>query len=183
MPFRKMLFSLMTKEYTVLQKEQLLLGAKHGLSMDEIQLYAFSGYNFAQMRTIRIALEERKNVKDILDPDLSAAEMELILIDGVKKKKTAKKNTLILLPLLVTLYLFSKPNDEAVLVLSQSMVNIEVGEHFDAARYVQKMNGPNAVLYLPESVDTNQTGSYVLVYRLETDTGSVSENLLLNVTD
>lgn len=186
MSLRKMIVSLMTKDYTVLQKEQLLLGAEHGLSMEEIQLYSFSGYNFAQMRTIRTALEEKKDVKEILDPDLSVAEMERILTNKKEKKKSfLRKKALYILPVVVCLclYLFFGPDDDTVLVLSQSMVNIEVGEYFDATRYVQKMKGPNAVLYLPEHVDTGKPGSYVLVYRLETDTGTVSESLLLNVTD
>lgn len=72
-------------------------------------------------------------------------------------------------------------SEDLEIQLKQSIVNIQVGDDFQPMDYVVRVLGKDAILYLPETVDTTKEGSYVLVYRLETEDVEIRKNLILNV--
>lgn len=182
MKYLKKWNALWEKDFTLLQMEQVFLGAENGLSMDQIYLYATGEYNFKQMKVIREAIENQKDVKKILDSNLDAETMRMI-IEGKADppKKFAFPYPIAFAIVLIAFLLPLKDNPS--IDLKQDIVNIETGEVFRAYDYIQHVSGKNPILYLPNDVDTSKAGSYVMVYRLKTEDGEVSESLVLNVLD
>lgn len=182
MKYLKKWNALWEKDFTLLQMEQVYIGAENGLSMEQIYLYATGEYNFQQMRVIREALEEQKDVQKILNSDINAETMRQI-VDGntIPSKKFIFPYPIVIIMIFVAFLIPLK--DIPAIDLKQDIVNIEIGDSFQAYDYIRHVSGRNPVLYLPEDVDTSKAGSYVMIYHLETDDGEATESLVLNVME
>ena len=171
------------EKYTFLQFKEISLGRAHGLSEEEIKLYAKPSLNYLQMQIIREDLErgtDHEKVRFIAKPWLSIEEM-LDLQQELTQKTVAEMPLLIrrrslifmilclLVPLCSGIYLLYRhihPADPLILKLREDAVTVSEGDIFEPSLYISDTSGRGAKLQMPERFTAEEPGTRLLVYRL-----------------
>ncbi|MBQ6450674.1 MAG: hypothetical protein IJJ29_01975 [Solobacterium sp.] len=171
------------EKYTFLQFKEISLGRAHGLSEEEIKLYAKPSLNYLQMQIIREDLErgtDHEKVRYIAKPWLSIEEM-LDLQQELTQKTVAEMPLLIrrrslifmilclLVPLCSGIYLLYRhiqPADPLILKLREDAVTVSEGDIFEPSLYISDTSGRGAKLQMPERFTAEEPGTRLLVYRL-----------------
>ncbi len=171
------------EKYTFLQYKEISLGRAHGLSEEEIKLYAKPSLNYLQMQIIREDLErgtDHEKVRYIAKPWLSIEEM-LDLQQELTQKTVAEMPLLLhrssiifmvlclLVPLCSGIYLLYRhiqPADPLILQLREDAVTVIEGDIFEPSLYIAESAGRGAKLQMPERFTAEEPGTRLLVYRL-----------------
>ena len=192
---------------TFLQNKEINLGLAHGLSAEQIRLYACPQFNYLQMEQIRLGLEHG------LDPELIAVfavpgkkqdqmkeERERLeqglpvlpdnLVSNGPGWKTAAVCTAVLAvsALLSAVLAYSAHRRMEMLLnplnlhLTADQVQLETGSIFRPREYLGEYDA-DAVLTLPQPPDTAKAGTHVLAYTLQKDRRMTRRTLVLNIVE
>ena len=176
MYYVKKFLSCFTSEFTCLQKEEIRIGFANGLSEKQVIVYASCEFNHLQMEQMRLALEHGvawKDVKRSMHADMCVKKMQevrLSLESGlfVGRDYVHLCFPIVMLSLLVCLFLTLYGNEKPHLRLKKDTVTLSCGEVFEPMEYIDSFSSYRGQLVLPSTIDTNQPGNHVAVYRLKT---------------
>ena len=184
-------------------------GFRHGLSVEQVEIYANGKYDHLQMAQIRMALEDGlayNQISAFLRPEISADVMEHArikirdgnVIDETKKielnRKRAKNLLLmIIIPIVFCVglmiffvssrYIRAKKQDLVIRLKTNDLV-LEYGDVFNPADYVEDYtNTFETELILPETIDTAVTGVHNVIYRLKNPLKSITETMTVHIVD
>ncbi len=185
----KMMMACFETELTYLQKKEIEIGRKHGLKEKEINLYASREYNYLQMREIRLCFEhgiEYKKIKKYMNAEISFERMHQIRmqLEAGKKVKIDYQRyvpVFLFVSFLLFLSLFPMEEQKPYLELVSDTVVLQCGQSFDPMSYVKSFSSLKGELILPSSIDTNQRGNYVVVYRFRTVKEEIEKLLYVKV--
>lgn len=185
----KMIMACFESELTFLQKKEIELGIKHGLKEKEIKLYASREYNYLQMREIRLCFEqgiEYKQIKKYMNAEIQFERMHQMRMQieaGEKVKMDYQRYSplFVFVCLLLLFTLFPMETQKPYLELKSDTVTLECGESFDPMAYVKSYSSMKGELILPSTIDTNQKGNYVVVYRFRTIKEEIEKLLYITV--
>lgn len=188
----KMIFSYFDNELTYLQLREIDEAKKAGLTEEDICILSQGGYNHLQMHEIRLALQkgiDQKKMRCMFHPSLSYETMHYIRlqlekgedVDDIIFKKQLIAFFLFLL-LLLGLTLFMPAHEEPFLELKSDSVILEVGEAFHPMEYIDSYSRGKGQLILPETIDTQKEGNYVLVYKLMSEDTLIEKVLHITIT-
>lgn len=172
----KTLYACFDPELTYLQTQEIEEGKKAGLTDQQIQAFSFSAYNYLQMKELRLALQsgmDKKRIKCMFRPALSHETMHWMrmqLENGEKVDDVIFKKHLIAfflsLILLLSFTLFMPSYEAPYLELKEDSIHLQIGEAFHPMEYIEGYSRGKGQLILPEMIDTQKEGDYVLVYKL-----------------
>ncbi len=164
------------EKYTYLQYKEIQTGREHGLSEQEIRLYARPCFNYLQMQFLRQALEDgldSKALKMIAKTGLSVDEMkdyqvwiqygrELPVIFSARLLKIACAVVFFLVSGFCA-YLWVNRETEDPLVLTDTEITLSAGDVFLPGKYVLSSKGE---LILPDSFTAAGTGTRLVIYKV-----------------
>lgn len=163
----KMLYACFDTELTFLQKQQVLLGKKNGLSNTQIQMYASREFNYLQMEQIRLAFQQGVSEKVI--HKMCHAHLS---IDTLHALRTNEKQTIhntrkyvIWFALLFVSIVWMIPKEQPYFSLTQEEVTIHVGDPFDPMQYIDTYSYTKGRIEIPQMISTDTSGHYICVYR------------------
>lgn len=186
----KTMISYFESELTPLQNYEIQEGIKNGLSKKQVMTYASKEYNFLQMEQLRLALEHRLNrteMKYLYDSSLSYITMKEIReklennerIDiKISHKNVIHSFLIVSILLMITLFLpvYSKPR----LLLKEDSITLKQGDTFNPMSYIQLYTGKGKLI-VPSSINTNEKGNQIAIYRLITVEKTIDKILLIHV--
>lgn len=172
----KTLYAYFDNDLTYLQNKEIEEARKAGLSDQEIQTFSFSAYNHLQMKELRLALQSGMDIKKMrcmFRPGLSHEMMHWMRLQLEKGEKVEdiilKKHLVmifVILLVLLALTLYMPVYEEPYLELKEDSITLEVGDPFHPMAYIEGYSRGKGQLILPETIDTEKEGNYVLVYKL-----------------
>lgn len=187
----KTLYACFDNELTYLQAHEIAEAKKAGLTDQQIQSFSFPAYNHLQMKEIRLALQngtDTKKMRCMLRPGLSYEAMHWMRLRLEKGEKVddiiLKKNLVVVfvvLIVLLSLVLYMPPYEAPYLELKQDSVILETGAPFHPMEYIEGYSRGKGQLILPESIDTQKEGEYVLVYKLMSDDTLIEKVLHITI--
>lgn len=180
-------------QWNTLQKEQIELGRKEGLSERQIRLYAKHRYSFLQMQEIRTALADGFSIRDVRKlcrPWYSDRDMEKIRLRLKNKEKNPSGMSvrtwcagaaLLVLGAALIISGYIRISERPDLSLSAAAVTLKAGEPFEPMKYVASCSQKAEKLSLPSGVDTLSPGTKAAVYRLKAGQEEITRILLVKV--
>lgn len=174
------------KNLDLLQKMEVQNGIDHGLTDEEISVYAKPSYNYLQMKEMRTALEHGVEVRLVkrMKPHMCLKEMEhmrLCLEAGESvsfrlhiPRTDGRVIGLLLCVMMLFCAGFAKMR-EPVLTVRQDTVVLQKGEVFDSAKYVELSGLCRGELILPDNVNTEEPGTYLAVYTFRWGNSEISD--------
>lgn len=191
------------------QIQEIEEGLKHGLSVNQIEIYAKDCYDNMQMQEIRLGLEHglsEPQMAVFLHPNISYEEMrynrqqieDLNVInehanaDLLKKRISIIGRVLIVIAVIVAvgagLYVgreYIQAEFQTIeLELDEEEATVNYGDSFIPLEHVKSYTKEDGVeLILPQEIDTKKIGKQTLIYTVKNKMKSVSKELVLNVVD
>ena len=191
------------------QLQEIEEGLKHGLSVNQIEIYAKDCYDNMQMQEIRLGLEHglsEPQMAVFLHPNISYEEMrynrqqieDLNVInehanaDLLKKRISIIGRVLIVIAVIVAvgagLYVgreYIQAEFQTIeLELDKAEATVNYGDSFIPLEHVKNYTKEDGVeLILPQEIDTKKIGKQTLIYTVKNKMKSVSKELVLNVVD
>ncbi len=164
------------EKYTYLQYKEIQTGREHGLSEQEIRLYARPRFNYLQMQFLRQALEDgldSRELKKIAKTGLSVDEMkdyQVWIQYGRELPVIFPAHVLKIMCIVLFFvicgfcaYRWLNRETEDPLVLTDTEITLYAGDVFLPGKYVLSSEGE---LVLPESFTAVQTGTRLVVYKV-----------------
>lgn len=164
------------EKYTYLQYKEIQTGREHGLSEQEIRLYARPCFNYLQMQFLRQALEDgldSRELKKIAKTGLSVDEMKdyQVWIQYGRELPVIFPARLLKIVCAVVFFILSgfcayrwmNRETEDPLVLTDTEITLSAGDVFLPGKYVLSSEGD---LILPESFTAAETGTRLVIYKV-----------------
>jgi hypothetical protein len=167
-------------EFSSMQMREIRLGFEAGLSFDQVRSYAKITMTEKDMRSVRDRINEDAKIAPQRQAELHHKHLRNVLIFVLI---IAGGIGAAFAGLLLTgsLNAYLQPLD---LTLTADQVNIEYGSSFSPMEYVQSYTQDSAVeLILPESFDANVLGDKVLHYKLKNSKKVITKELDVHVID
>lgn len=189
--------------------EQVRLGFEHGLTINQVDIYAKSCFDPMQMEEIRFAFEDGLTLDDIdkfAKPEFGYEQMNHVRIKIRNEKKVDEnKQADLTKKYLFNIFLFAVIAgllivivvgsilakgeltlyfEQLELVLSDSEVEVEYNSPFLAMNYVKEYTEKDGVeLILPEEIHTDVLGSQIVLYKVRNAKKVITRELIVNVVD
>ena len=167
-------------EFSSMQMREIRLGFEAGLSFDQVRSYAKTTMTEKDMRSVRDRIDEEAKIAPQRQAELHHKHLKNVLIFVLI---IAGGIGAAFAGLLLTgsLNAYLQPLD---LTLTADQVNIEYGNSFSPMEYVQSYTQDSEVeLILPDPLDTNALGKKELLYKLKNSKKVVTKELEVNVID
>lgn len=191
------------------QLHQIQLGFQHGLTADQVNLYATNEYDSMQMKEIRLGYEtglSEEQIRSYANPEIEASAMNHMRISIDRNEKISdirqveyrQKKWKLRLIVIAVLFIGSSIiaggyylQDEIRLytqvldlTLTSSDTDIEYGSDFNPLDYVQSYSkDPNVELILPDGFTANTLGETKVLYKLKNEKKVITKELVLHVVD
>ena len=167
-------------EFSSMQMREIRLGFEAGLSFDQVRSYAKITMTEKDMRSVRDRINEDAKIAPQRQAELHHKHLRNVLIFVLI---IAGGIGAAFAGLLLTgsLNAYLQPLD---LTLTADQVNIEYGSSFSPMEYVQSYTQDSAVeLILPDPLDTNALGKKELLYKLKNSKKVITKELEVNIID
>ena len=167
-------------KFDSMQMREIRLGFEAGLSFEQVQSYAKESISADDMEEIRLKIDEDSKVTEIRHTELRHKHLKNILFAILI---IAGGIAAVFAGFLLTgnLNAYMQPLD---LTLISDQVDIEYGSSFNPMEYVQSFTQDgSAELFLPDPIDTKVLGKKELLYKLKNSKKVVTKELDVNVID
>ncbi len=179
--------------FDLLQNEQIQLGYEHGLTQRQVKLYAKRKNNFLKMEQLRLACEsgiawrDCKRIARMCRSDTEMKQYRVQLEHHLPVRWKRPWKAIIVTSVLLCMisgrqYHQYYEKNAPFLTLSQQEISLMKGEVFQPLAYIESYSQNSGTLILP-NIDTEKTGSQIAVYTLETNRGTITELLQVNIVD
>ena len=191
------------------QMNEVILGLKHHLTTNQVDIYANEKYDFMQMQEIRLGLENglsEKQMSVFLDPSIDYKAMRINRMqledvnainehasaDLIKKRVGVGFRVVLILAIIFTVFVVGYFGKKYFMILNQPMeiklksdhIELKYGEVFNPIDYIEDYTKADGIqLILPESVNTKQIGEIKVIYTLKNQLKSISKELTIKIQD
>ena len=191
------------------QMNEVILGLKHHLTTNQVDIYANEKYDFMQMQEIRLGLENglsEKQMSVFLDPCIDYKAMRINRMqledvnainehasaDLIKKRVGVGFRVVLILAIIFTVFVVGYFGKKYFMILNQPMeiklksdhIELKYGEVFNPIDYIEDYTKADDIqLILPEAVETKQIGEIKVIYTLKNQLKSISKELTIKIQD
>lgn len=171
-----------SKKYDHLQMREIRLGFEHGLSEEQIDLFAKypEEYSYNAMNNARIKLENGNMIDEQAKAKVRSNQLKngllfsafLLILVGIGVCGTVVKNYL------------NERNQELDIQLYADTIQLNYGDTFNPSKYIKSYtNADNVELTIPEPIDTHQLGSITITYSLRNHIKTIKKQMQVVVVD
>lgn len=171
-----------SKKYDHLQMREIRLGFEHGLSEEQIDLFAKypEEYSYNAMNNARIKLENGNMIDEQAKAKVRSNQLKngllfsafLLILVVIGVCGTVVKNYL------------DERNQELDIQLYADTIQLNYGDTFNPSKYIKSYtNADNVELTIPEPIDTHQLGSITITYSLRNHIKTIKKQVQVVVVD
>lgn len=171
-----------SKKYDHLQMREIRLAFEHGLSENQIDLFAKypEEYSYNAMNNARIKLEN----ENMIDEQAK-----------VKVRSKQLKNGLLFVVIILVVavigvcgtvlkYYVNEKNQSLEITLYADTIHLNYGDTFNPSEYIESYTkADNVELSVPEPIDTHQLGTFTITYSLRNHIKTVKKEAQVIVVD